>query len=503
MLPVARSAMTSVFLEQFSRVARERPEEVLLYATQEGRTWRARDLLACSDALRATLSGLGVRRGDAVLSTLGNQAAFVALALACFAEGWPLLAADRSVPVNEVQDLVARWGPTALVCAREGAVATALAIDAPLPPLPEAARLERHADARVQPLPRQRPPGRFGDAVLLKLTSGSTGVPKVTLTAERHLQADVTQLAEAMDIRPDTRQLGVIPLSHSYGFSNLLLPLLWQGSPLLLLTAFSAAAVAEEARRFSVETWAGVPFMFDHVARHGTSPFPPTIRTVISAGAPLSFETVQAFHAATGRKVHSFYGSSETGGICYDDSDVIDPDVPVGRPLGATEVTLVHDDDAPEGAGRVTVRGPGVVAGYADGEEPEAFADGSFITGDFGRWRADGALLLTGRASAVVNIAGRKVWPFEVEAALRAVPGVEDAVVMGVHDARRGQTLGACVVARRRFTPVELRTALASTLAPHKLPRVIVQVERLPRTDRGKPDRRAIAERLSAAAPRE
>ncbi len=494
--------MTSVFLDQFTRVARERPEEVVLYAPQEGRAWRARELLACSDALRAAIVRLGVERGDAVLSTLGNQSAFVALALACLAEGWPLLAADRSIPASDVQDLVARWCPTALVSGHDHPAAAALAEGAS-PDRSGRGHLEPHADAWLQPLARQRPPGRFGDAVLLKMTSGSTGVPKVTLTAERHLLADVTQLVEAMDIRPGTRQLGVIPLSHSYGFSNLLLPLLLQGSPLLLLTAFSAAAVAEEARRFAVETWAGVPFMFDHVARHGTAPFPPTIRTVISAGAPLSFDTVQAFHASTGRKVHSFYGSSETGGICYDDSDVLDPEVPVGRPLGAADVALVHDADAPDGAGRVTVRGPAVVEGYADGEEPEAFTDGTFVTNDFGLRRPDGALLLTGRASAVVNIAGRKVWPFEVEAALRAVPGVQDAVVMGVHDERRGQALGACVVADRRFTPVELRTALARQLAPHKLPRVIVQLEQLPLTARGKPDRRAIAVRLAAAGPRE
>ncbi|MFP5379210.1 MAG: AMP-binding protein, partial [Vicinamibacteria bacterium] len=173
------------------------------------------------------------------------------------------------------------------------------------------------------------------------MTSGSTGTPKVTRTAERHLLADVAQIAAGMDIGPGTRQLGVIPLSHSYGLSNLLLPLLWQGSPLLLLTGFSPAAVAEDARAFGAETFAGVPFMLDHVARHVTSPFPPTIRTVLSAGAPLTFSTVSAFHARTGRKVHSFYGSSETGGICYDDSEALDEAVPVGRPLGAATVTLL------------------------------------------------------------------------------------------------------------------------------------------------------------------
>lgn len=487
--------MTSVMLEQFRRVAHDRPDEVLLVAPQEARGWTAPALLDVATGIRTRLCAAGLRRGDAVLSTLGNHSAFVALTLACLAEGWPLLAADRLTPEADVAALAARWRPAALVAATSPDGLGSLADPAmPAQPVADGATMVRLATAD--------PPGRYRDAVLLKLTSGSSGTPKVTLTAERHLLADVEQIAAAMDIGPTTRQLGVIPLSHSYGFSNLLLPLLWQGSPLLLLTGFSPAAVGEEARRFGAETFAGVPFMFDHIARHVTSPFPTTIRTVLSAGAPLSFETVAVFHRSTSRKIHSFYGSSETGGICYDGSPTLDPAVPVGRPLGAASVTLTADPEAPDGSGRVTVRGPAVVDGYADDVDAEAFADGAFVTGDFGRWRPDGRLELTGRATAVVNVAGRKVWPGEVEAALRALPEVRDAIVMGVNDARRGQALGACVAVRRPITAAGLRTALARHLAPHKLPRIVVQVDELPLTPRGKPDRQAIAARLAEAGDR-
>lgn len=478
-----------MLVEHFRRVARDRPDDILLWAPHEGRGLRAGEILNEAHALGVALRRAGLTRGDVVLSVLGNQPAFVTLTLACLSEGWPLLATDRATPRAEFQALARRWHAAALVLAE-------LPADQP-----DNVRAVNDMPAGlwagiVTPKPEG---GRYGDAVLLKLTSGSTGTPKLTLTAERHLVADVRHITQGMDIGPRTRQLGVIPLSHSYGFSNLLLPLLWQGSPLLLQPGFVPAQVAANATSFGAETWAGVPFMFEHVARHVAAPFPPTIRTVISAGARLPFDVVEDFHRRTGRKVRSFYGSSETGGICYDETEVLSPDVPVGRPLGDTHVSLREDPDAPWGSGRVVVHGPGVIDGYADGEDADAFDDGGFVTGDFGRLTPDGQLVLTGRAASVVNIAGRKVLPTEVETAMRTVPDVLDVVVVGLPDDRRGQALGACFVASRRIVPVAMRAALTSRLASYKLPRVIVQVDALPLTVRGKPDRVAIFTLLEQA----
>jgi acyl-CoA synthetase (AMP-forming)/AMP-acid ligase II len=479
--------MASEFLEHFERVARDRADEVLLWAPQEGRSLRAADILAEADAFRRALRGGGLGAGGVVLAALGNRSAFVPLTLACFAEGWPLLAVDGNTPLAEVRTLMARWSAAALVLAdAPGPLVDAHAVDA----LPGGVW-----GATLMP----RPDGhRFGRAVLLKLTSGSTGTPKVTLTEERHLVADVAHITAGMDIGPRTRQLGVIPLSHSYGFSNLVLPLFWQGSPLLLHPGFVPGQIAADAAAFGTETWAGVPFMFEHVARLD-APFPRSIRTVISAGARLPYEVVEAFHRRTGCKVHSFYGSSETGGICYDDTDTLWPDVPVGRPLGAALVTIREDADAPPGSGRVVVHGPNVIDGYADGADADAFDEGGFVTSDFGRFTSDGLLLLTGRCSSAVNIAGRKVLPGDVEAAMRAVPGVQEVAVVGLHDERRGQTLGACFVAGRRISVADMRAALAPHLAAYKLPRVIVQVEALPLTGRGKLDRSAVVDVLERA----
>ena len=120
--------------------------------------------------------------------------------------------------------------------------------------------------------------------------------------------------------------------------------------------------------------------------------------------------------------------------------------------------------------------------------------DGGFLTGDLGRFDERHHLELHGRVSSFVNVAGRKVQPQEVEAVLRAAPGVADVRVMGAPDPLRGQQLVACVVkGSSEVTAAGLRSHCAARLAPFKVPRQYVFLERIPLTERGKSDRLQLA----------
>jgi long-chain acyl-CoA synthetase len=484
----------SLLADSFRAVLRDRGPDTLVMAPSEGLSLTAHDIDRQADHLWTALAARRLAAGHLVVASLGNASIVPAVVLACARHGLPLMPVDRSTPPAELRALADRWHAAAVL-------------------VPEGLDLQAPDDQAAEGCDRRRvpvgyglaawvatpcpAPGRHAPAALLKLTSGSTGEPRATSTEERHLVADVRHITEAMDIGPRTRQLAVIPLSHSYGFSNLVLPLLWQGTPLLLRPQFVPTQVVPDIRNARLETFAGVPFMFDHLARHQPLSHVDALRLVVSAGARLSFATVTAFHAATGLKVRSFYGSSETGGICFDDTEALDPRVPVGRPMGAARVDLVPDDEAPEGSGRVRVSGPGVIDRYAETGGPTF--DGVFLTGDYARRDAAGIHELTGRVPSFVNVAGRKVQPQEVEAALRALPGVVDAVAMGIDDAVRGQALGACVVSEVPWDARAVRAALASRLAPYKLPRVVVVTGALPLTDRGKIDRPAVARLLGQA----
>ncbi len=481
----------SPLADAFAAVLRDRSGDTLLLAPSESRTLTATQIDEHARRVASVLAAQHLTRGHLVIACIGNTWAMPSVVLACLRDGLPLMPVDKSTPPAELRALASRWDAAVVL------VPDALDLRAP----DDGADVALRRDAAVaEGIAAWRPdvvsePDRHAPAAVLKLTSGSTGEPRATCSEERHLIADVQQIADAMDIGPRTRQLGVIPLSHSYGFSNLLLPLLWQGSPLLLRQQFVPTQVGPDITDGALATFAGVPFMFEHLARHQTLPPLPSLRLVLSAGARLPFETVTAFHAVTGLKVRSFYGSSETGGICFDASDALDSRVPVGQAMGDTHVELVADPDAPEGSGRVRVSGPAVIDRYA-GDTGDRI-DGAYLTGDYARMDANGTVVLVGRLPSFVNVAGRKVQPQEVEAAIRALPGVRDAVAVGIDDSVRGQALAACVESDHPWDARTLREALAPHLAPHKLPRVVITVQRLPLTDRGKIDRAAVISTLS------
>ena len=328
----------------------------------------------------------------------------------------------------------------------------------------------------------------------MKLTTPSTGAPKAAITNDAQLIADGTQIAEAMGIRPSDTQIAAIPLSHSYGLGVLLMPLLIQGTAVVLRKVFVPHQVPQDAVRFNARIFPGVPFMFQHfIANPPAAGWPAGLQQLVSAGAPLPRATVREFHEQFGVKIHSFYGTTETGGIAFDGGDEIEEGAHVGGPLPGVTITLRDDEDVPAGTGRIHVRSAAVADGYldqgADGFDPEGF-----LTGDYGAIDARGHLTLTGRVSSFVNVAGRKVQPEEVEQVLRSMPGIDDVRVLGAPDPRRGQQIVACVVASRAagVSVFRLRRFCAARLAAHKIPRTVILLDAIPLTARGKTDRAAL-----------
>jgi long-chain acyl-CoA synthetase len=254
----------------------------------------------------------------------------------------------------------------------------------------------------------------------------------------------------------------------------------------------------DDIRQSGATVMPGVPFMFEYIRQHlaGTG-CPESMRVVITAGARLDRSTLVAFKEIFGLKIHSFYGTSETGGIAYDDSDVLSDPITMGRPLPDVQLEFRGLPGGASGEGRLHVRSEAVARGYAgDGDETRAsFVDGGFLTGDVGYADAEGRVVLTGRVSRFINVAGRKVHPDEVARVLAAYPGVSDAKVFGMPDPARGQALVACVVADpARADAVALRRHCAAQLSAYKIPRHIVVLRALPVDARGKTDHRALEE---------
>ncbi len=322
------------------------------------------------------------------------------------------------------------------------------------------------------PAPRARDGRR-----IVKLTSGSTGTPRSLAFTDAQMLADGRQVCAGMEIRAADVNFALIPLGHSYGLGNLVVPLLAQGTALICGATALPHAMAEAMARWRPTVFPAVPALLRALAVSEVKPGAlASLRTVISAGAPLSAEVATAFHLRFGRKVHSFYGSSETGGITYDRTgDAALSGCSVGPPLPGVRLVLGR-------GGRFTVESAAV---FTLGNRRRA-ADGlgAHRPADLAEIPPSGELTLLGRAGRAVKIAGRRLDLAEVERALKQLPGVRDAFV-ALH-ADRAEALAAVVAADE---PGEsLRVALRERLAAWKIPKKIVTVAALPITARGKTD---------------
>ena len=475
--PPRRHDGVSELVELFARVQRDHPHRVVLPAALPARGLSARQVWADASDVAAVLARAGVGAGSLVAVSTGNDPSTFAAWLACRLCDAAMIPIERSASATERADICAAFGPAVS-----------------LERLADTDRGEAVGGLRVLPfdIPDQAR-GDYPGAAVLKLTSGTSGRPKATFTTEAQALADARHIIEGMGIAPDDVQIGAIPLSHSYGIGNLVLPLLMQGTGLVLRNSFVPHQVADDARTFGARIFCGVPFMFEHFVTHPPSGgWPETLRWLVSAGAPLDTRTKTQFRQAFDTMIHSFYGTSETGGISFDASDDQSTEATVGRPLPGVSITLrpVESDD--HEVGRVHVESAAVATGYAGLGVAGEFR-GAFLTEDLGRFNRSGHLVLTGRLSGFINVAGRKVQPDEVEQVLRAMPGVADALVVGVDDRERGQHLVACLVpSGAPPTLFGVRRHCAQSLAPHKVPRNVIMLDALPLTVRGKPDREAL-----------
>lgn len=312
---------------------------------------------------------------------------------------------------------------------------------------------------------------------ILKSTSGSTGLPKLYPFSASAMIADGRHIIEGMGLRPDDKNFAHIAFGHSYGLGNLLMPLLLQGNPVVLATGYFPTAMIADLEQSEATVLPTVPALIRAFVESGAAAdLPRSVRLVISAGGLLPPLTAQRFQGLSGRKVHNFYGSSETGGICFDaDPDVDNAAGHAGLPLPGVQVSL-----EPESR-RICVSSPALSDDFNVGSGQR-----STLLYDCGHWLPGGQLQVTGRCDRDVKIAGKRLSLAEVERAVLAVDGVDLAWVGALPGANDEPLLAAAVVAA---LPVcEIKRSLQRRLPSWKRPRKWLQLEQMPLTARGKID---------------
>lgn len=326
---------------------------------------------------------------------------------------------------------------------------------------------------------------------ILAFTSGTTGRPKPTPLSHRNLLASIRGVMGAWRWTRDDHLVHFLPISHQHGLSGLHATLL-AGSRATLLGRLEAEVLIDTVSNQDASVHFGVPVIYQRLlerlgdrARRLSG-----LRIAISGSGPLPVDLARLYQEVTGDELLERYGTTESG---LDVSNLYDgPRVPgtVGLPLPGVEVALMRDDGelADSGdAGEVLIRGPQVFGGYLGiPESGQPFIADWFRTGDIGtRDEATGCLRIVGRAKDVIISGGMNVYPREIEDAMRSLPEVEDAAVVGVGSPEWGEEVVA-LVAPRHISPVKLQTHLADRLAPYKRPKRIVPVDRVPRNSVGK-----------------
>jgi acyl-CoA synthetase (AMP-forming)/AMP-acid ligase II len=447
-------------LDAFLILAAAAPEAVALIDDASGEVTSRLMLAMRIDEIASRLGNTGFRESDIVAIQLPNSVDFIATFAAILKRKLVAIMIDRDATASEVANVLSHFEARGLVYRSDGELMISTR---------QASRIVLSAGAR-----------------LIKLTSGSTGMPKGIVATEANLIADCINICATMDIRPDDINLGAIPMSHSYGFSNLVTPLLVQGTAVVISNDYLPQSVVNLCNRFSCTVAPLIPMVFDHLITAGDGSFQ-TVRTFLSAGAPLPLSVSRKFRERFRIPIHTFYGCSECGGITYDREGAAVERGTVGRAM--ENVTLTSK------RGRLAVRGDNVALGYLhDAATFQPFDDGVFITDDLVDVRDDGEIAITGRASELINTAGKKVNPREVEQVLLQIDGVREAKVYGEPAGARGDVVAAAVVASADVTREQIRTFCLSHLSPHKVPRIVKLIESIPVDERGKVKRAALAE---------
>ncbi|MGO1441068.1 MAG: class I adenylate-forming enzyme family protein [Brevibacterium yomogidense] len=354
-----------------------------------------------------------------------------------------------------------------------------------------------------------RPATSASDPALLTYTSGTTGSPKGAINTHGNIAFNAETYVQMGGLEQGQPILAVAPLFHITGSVGHLAYGIRAGCPLVLSHRFHPVAVVESIRQwrpvFTIGAITALMAIADSPALRDSDL--DSLEVVYTGGAPVAPSLSDRLEEVYGSYIHSAYGMSETASPITvgprGERSPVDPDsgsLSVGRAVYDTELRIVDDAgaDLPDGTyGEIWARGPQVTPGYWRNEEATAaeITDGGFLhTGDVAFRDAEGWIYLVDRKKDMINAAGYKVWPREVEGVLYDHAAVSEAAVVGAADDYRGETVTAFVTlkAGASVSEEELVAHCREQLAAYKIPRSIGILDEMPKTATGKIMRRSL-----------
>ncbi|MBU6952869.1 class I adenylate-forming enzyme family protein [Hahella sp. HN01] len=466
-------------------------EQAQRFPEKEAVVWREtsysyREMISAAVGYARELRAAGVGPGEAVAALVPNSIYFVATSLAVWANGGVLLPLNVAYTQEETALYLdnARVRFAFVVPDAEAKLPAEMArcvigLDDGLPVTDEAA-------------PEVRYPGA-ADAVIM-FSSGSTGAPKQVVRTQAQVLAEVEGSAVTLRITHEDVIACSVPLFHAHGFGNCFLAALMNGGTLLIHHGeFNARKMMRLVSEYQATLLPSVPFMCKMMAMtpFRQAPDLSRLRLAYTAGAPLEEDIFTGFREAFGIPLGQLYGSTETGAAAVNAHVSAANFRSVGKPVSGSVIRLIDDEGAPVAAGQegeVVIDSPAMTYEYRGLPElsAETFRKDGYHTGDLGRLDEEGNLVIVGRKKLMINVAGHKVDPADVEEVIRRIPGVLEVVALGKPDGMYGEMVKVAVKAGVGVTREMVAACCAERLAAYKTPKIIEFVDEIPKSPLGK-----------------
>jgi long-chain acyl-CoA synthetase len=357
-----------------------------------------------------------------------------------------------------------------------------------------------------------------GDTALFQYTGGTTGVPKAAMLTHRNLVVNTIQMRRWMTSLEEGKErfIGALPFFHVYGMTVEMSLAIYLASELIILPdPRDVVHILTTIQRRRATVVPGVPTMYVRMINHPDIAQYDlrSVKVCVSGAAPLPMEVQTEFGEISGGRLVEGYGLTEAAPVTHCNPILGQrKSGSIGVPLPDVEAKIVDYETLADKAvgedGELWLRGPQVMQGYWNQPEETGKTiteDGWLRTGDITRMDAEGYFYIVDRLKDIIISSGLNIVPREIEEVLYLHPKVQEAVVAGVPDPKRGESTKAYVVLKQgqAATAEEITAFCAERLAPFKVPRLVEFRSELPKTQVGKILRRALVEEETNAASRD
>ncbi|GGF06507.1 long-chain-fatty-acid--CoA ligase [Halobacillus andaensis] len=346
------------------------------------------------------------------------------------------------------------------------------------------------------------------DLALLQYTGGTTGFPKGVMLTHYNLVAN-TQMSMKWLYKCEPGEesvLAILPFFHVYGMTSVMNLSVMMGNKMILMPKFEPEDVLKVINKQKPTLFPGAPTIYIALLNHPDLKKYDlsSIEACLSGSAPLPVEVQERFEEVTGGKLVEGYGLTETSPVTHSNfiwTNRVSGSIGVPWPdTDAKIFKMEADEEADHGEiGEIAVKGPQVMKGYWKKKEETdqvLSEDGWFRTGDMGYMSDDGYFYVVDRKKDMIIAGGFNIYPREVEEVLYEHEAVQEAVIIGVPDPYRGETVKAFIVKKpgKTVTEEELNEFCRNNMAAFKVPRIYEFRDELPKTAVGKILRRTLVE---------